>query len=134
MDRHIASELLTNINIMKNAPLINPASFIAAIAILGVGCVSHQYAHYQSQTVVEPPPPSPAVVYVSTRPPAPPVESVIVTPGPGYFWVGGAWYWENRWVWHREYWMRPPRAGAVWVRPYYGYRRGYYAWHRGYWR
>ena len=41
-------------------------------------------------------------------PPAPLPETVVVAPGPDYFWIAGAWLWlGDRWVWHHGYWYRP---------------------------
>jgi hypothetical protein len=41
-------------------------------------------------------------------PPAPLPETIVVAPGPDYFWVGGAWLWlADRWVWQHGYWHRP---------------------------
>ncbi|BBO86317.1 hypothetical protein DSCO28_68830 [Desulfosarcina ovata subsp. sediminis] len=45
---------------------------------------------------------------IGTLPPPPPVETVVVRPGPDYFWVGGAWLWlGDRWFWNHGYWYRP---------------------------
>lgn len=74
------------------------------------------------------------VVYVNSGPPVPMVDVVVVAPGPGYVWIRGAWAWDGRWVWRPGYWMRPPRPGAVWIQPYYGYRGGRNVWYQGYWR
>ena len=67
-------------------------------------------------------------------PPAPPSETVIAAPGPGYVWVPGEWQWHGRWVWVGGYWAVPPHASAIWVDGYWS--RGPYGWHRvpGYWR
>ncbi|HZL57236.1 MAG TPA: YXWGXW repeat-containing protein [Bryobacteraceae bacterium] len=66
------------------------------------------------------PPPAPRVVAV--RP---------VSPGVGYTWVDGYWYpVNNRYVWHRGYWSRPPYEGAVWVGPHHDGDRFF----GGYWQ
>jgi Glycine zipper len=45
---------------------------------------------------------------VGPTPPAPQPETVVVAPGPDYFWVTGAWLWlGDRWSWRRGYWHRP---------------------------
>ena len=37
-------------------------------------------------------------------------------PTPGYFWIGGAWFWEgNRYNWHPGHWQAP-RPGYRWDR------------------
>lgn len=45
---------------------------------------------------------------VGPTPPAPLPETIYVSPGPGYLWVGGTWLWlGDRWGWNRGYWHRP---------------------------
>jgi hypothetical protein len=66
------------------------------------------------------PPPPPR--YAAYRPPC---------PGPGYTWISGYWQPVGRsYEWQAGRWMRPPRAGMVWVSPRYS-GRSYYG---GYWR
>jgi hypothetical protein len=71
---------------------------------------------------------------VNAAPPAPPAETVVMSPGPGYVWVGGEWVWNGRWVWAPGHWVIGPRPGAVWVGGVWVHDR--YGWrHRGgYWR
>jgi hypothetical protein len=48
-------------------------------------------------------------------PPAPLPETVVVAPGPGYFWVTGSWVWfRGGWRWHPGYWHRPWHAHRYW--------------------
>jgi len=73
----------------------------------------------------------PAPVAVYAAPPAPLVNYVSPSPGPGYTWVGGYWYPVGaRYYWHGGYWARPAFVGARWVGPHYAY--GHY--YGGYWR
>lgn len=73
-------------------------------------------------------------VYVAQAPPPPRVETVYVSPGPGYVWVGGEWEWRGRWVWTSGHWAYPPRPGVVWVSATWVHGpRGYYR-HHGHWR
>jgi uncharacterized protein YcfJ len=52
-------------------------------------------------------------------PPPPLTESVVVAPGPGYFWMTGAWIWLNEgWIWRHGYWRGPYHSGLG-----YGYGR-----------
>jgi hypothetical protein len=45
---------------------------------------------------------------VGPTPPPPQPETVVVAPGPDYFWVPGAWFWlGSSWAWHRGYWHQP---------------------------
>ena len=46
---------------------------------------------------------------------SPPVETIVVAPGPGYVWIGGEWLWNGRWVWVTGHWGYPPHPHAVWV-------------------
>jgi len=120
---------------MKKTLLLKSSLVIAGTALLLTGCVIHEPAPYYHPTVVAVAPvPSSGVIYVNSGPPAPLVDTVVVAPGPGYVWIRGAWAWDRRWMWRTGYWVRPPRPGAVWIQPYYGYRGGHHVWHRGYWR
>jgi hypothetical protein len=52
---------------------------------------------------------------IYTAPPAAQYEVVGVAPVPGYFWVGGGWFWEGgRYGLHPGYWAAP-RPGYHWV-------------------
>lgn len=64
-------------------------------------------------------------------PPAPRLMRVRPNPpGAGYSWVEGYWYPQNnRYVWHRGYYSRPPYEGAIWVGPRYESQKYY----QGYW-
>jgi len=75
-----------------------------------------------------------AAVTVTQAPPAPPAETVVVSPGPGYVWVDGEWVWNGGWVWVGGHWGLPPYPHAVWVEG--RWYRGPYGWHRdpGHWR
>jgi len=72
---------------------------------------------------------------VAEAPPPPVVERVVVSPGPGYIWVPGAWVWTGyRWTWVNGRWARPPYRHAVWV-PGRWERRGHSGiWIAGRWR
>jgi hypothetical protein len=68
-----------------------------------------------SACVVAPAPAYRAEVVAYSAPPAPQYEVVGVAPAAGYFWVGGAWFWEgSRYAWHPGYWQAP-RTGYHWV-------------------
>lgn len=73
-------------------------------------------------------------IVVPGPPPPPPAETVVVTPGPGYVWIGGSWVWNGRWVWVSGHWGYPPYPHAVWVPSYW--HRGPQGWYRrpGHWR
>jgi uncharacterized protein YcfJ len=78
--------------------------------------------------------PPPTQTVVADRPPPPQADPVIVSPGPGYVWIPGAWEWHGRWVWVGGYWAAAPHPAAVWVDGYWV--SGPYGWHRvpGHWR
>ena len=80
------------------------------------------------------PAPQPSASYVPEAPPRPPVETIVVAPGPGYVWIGGEWMWNGRWIWRAGHWARPPWPHAVWVGG--GWYRAHRGWHRtpGHWR
>ena len=76
----------------------------------------------------------PAGPVVAQAPPAPLVQTVVVSPGPGYVWIGGEWIWNGGWVWRAGYWAYPPYVHAVWVPAYW--HRGPHGWYcrPGHWR
>lgn len=60
---------------------------------------------------------------INTAPPGDPGEVVTVSPGPGYFWIGGYWNWVgNRHVWVGGRW-EAHRSGYAWA-PHRWYREG----------
>jgi hypothetical protein len=64
--------------------------------------------------VVAPAGPGGEVVAYSTPPPVH-YEAIGVAPTPGYFWVGGNWFWERgAYNWHPGYWQAP-RPGYYWA-------------------
>ncbi len=72
---------------------------------------------------------------VAQAPPAPPVETVVVAPGPEYVWIDGEWVWDGgAWVWIGGRWALPPYPHGVWVRTHW--ERGPHGWYRagGHWR
>ena len=74
-------------------------------------------------------------VTVTQAPPPPQVETVVISPGPSYVWVGGEWVWyHGSWVWVSGRWIAPPRPGVVWVEARWVYGPGGYRHHPGYWR
>jgi hypothetical protein len=56
---------------------------------------------------------------IRIAPPLPVRVGVVgVAPGSGYVWVGGYQRWNGSgYVWVAGHWVRPPRAGVVWVSP-----------------
>lgn len=77
---------------------------------------------------------SPAAALPPTPPPPPPRESVVVSPGSGYIWIGGDWVWRGGWYWSGGYWAWPPYPGAIWMRGYW--TRAPHGWRHvpGHWR
>ena len=75
-------------------------------------------AQQRPPPVAEPPPPPEegAPVTAQVAPPPVPPEAVVVSPGPQYVWIGGAWEWQGRWIWVPGRWVVPPRPGVIWVR------------------
>jgi hypothetical protein len=93
--------------------------------------------HYIVQAA---PPPSlpgaPVEVIASEEPPAPIAESIPVTPGPDYFWIGGHWHWNGGWVWMRGHFDRHPHfhPGGGWEPGRWEHRGGNWVWREGHWR
>jgi Glycine zipper len=74
-------------------------------------------------------------VVVPSAPPEPQSETIIVSPGPDYYWVRGEWVWNgHEWIWVRGHYLHRPYYGAVWVEA--RWVRGPRGWYRtgGYWR
>lgn len=71
--------------------------------------------------------------YIVSTQPSEPYYVRPASPGVGYVWVDGDWYWRGgRYVYRNGYWARPHGArvwvGGSWYRHGNGYR-----WRRGYW-
>ena len=92
----------------------------------------------------------PAVIVERGVMPAPRVEVIPVTPGPGYNWVPGHWAWRGAgWVWIPGHHIRgvvatmpaevvevvPTRPGPeyFWVKGHHVYEGDRWVWHRGVW-
>jgi hypothetical protein len=120
---------------MKSLSLFKYALLILAGSFLASGCVYRERTVYRepgarvvtTETVG-------SEVTVTEAPPAPIVETVTVSPGPAFVWIGGVWAWHGHWVWERGHWARPPHPGAVWVAHRYEYRNGVHVFIRGGWR
>ncbi len=66
------------------------------------GCIVAPAPAYEGGVVYEAPPPVP-------------YEVIGIAPAPGYFWIGGAWFWESgRYAWHPGRW-EAPRPGYRWA-------------------
>src|ERR1700754_552558 len=73
-------------------------------------------------------------VSVGIAPPAIPVYTQPVMPGPGYIWTPGYWAWTGEgYEWVDGAWVLPPYTGALWTPGYWGYGTGGYLWNAGYW-
>ena len=73
-------------------------------------------------------------ISVRVAPPALPVYTQPVTPGPGYMWTPGYWAWNDDagYYWVPGTWVVAP-VGLLWTPGYWGFSDGVYGWHRGYW-
>ena len=78
--------------------------------------------------------PAAAAPVIDQAPPAPVAETVVVTPGPGYVWVRGEYYWNGyAWIWVGGHWLLPPHPGMIWIGGRSWHDR--WGWHfeRGHW-
>ncbi len=78
--------------------------------------------------------PAATSIEVQSPPPAPPVETIVVSPGSGYVWTDGEWVWNGGWYWSAGYWAFPPYPHAYWVVG--SWHHGSHGWARsgGHWR
>lgn len=104
-------------NTIKSLPLQSGLLAVSALALgLLAGCSTA---------------PAPVVV---AGPPVAQTEVVPVSPGPGWYWIGGHWAWRySRYVWVPGHWARA-HPGGVWIQGHYENRGGAYVWVEGYWR
>src|ERR1017187_359129 len=73
-------------------------------------------------------------VSVAIGPPALPVYSQPLCPGPGYIWTPGYWaYGPAGYYWVPGTWLVPPQVGFLWTPGFWGFSAGLYNWHAGYW-
>jgi WXXGXW repeat (2 copies) len=73
-------------------------------------------------------------ISVRVAPPALPVYTQPVAPGPGHLWTPGYWAWNDDagYYWVPGTWVVAP-VGLLWTPGYWGWADGAYGWHRGYW-
>jgi hypothetical protein len=129
LDHAAAGMLLAN-TFSMNGLSRNLLVVMVGALFLVAGCVVREQATYSAPAVSVG-----GEVDVSGPPPAPIDETVTVSPGVGFIWIGGAWAWgPGGWHWEAGRWGRPPHAGAVWVPHHYAYRGGRHVWVRGGWR
>jgi hypothetical protein len=88
--------------------------------------------HYDVQA----PQPEVVVEYADQAPPASIYESVPYAPGPDYFWIGGRWQWNGRWVWAHGHYDRHPHfhPGGGWEAGRWDHEGGRFVWRDGHWR
>jgi WXXGXW repeat (2 copies) len=123
---------------MSHFRKISLLSGLAAAAVFLTGCVVTPY--YQTRVVTTqqsaPVAAGANVEYIQTAPPAPYTEVVTVSPGVGFVWTPGIWYWSGgRHVWRAGVWQRPPYGYNTWNNGgwYHTPGRGWYH-NGGHWR
>jgi hypothetical protein len=73
-------------------------------------------------------------VSVRIGPPAIPVYTQPVCPGPNYLWTPGYWsYGDAGYYWVPGTWVLAPSPGMLWTPGYWGWGGAGYMWHEGYW-
>jgi hypothetical protein len=74
------------------------------------------------------------LISVGIAPPALPVYTQPLCPGPGFIWTPGYWaYGPDGYYWVPGVWVRAPFIGGLWTPGYWGWSGGIYFWHPGYW-
>lgn len=115
---------------MSRNPTSKLPAVLAGILLIGVpasGCAAH--SHHRHRTVV--------TYQVHKAPPAPRREVVVVKPSRDAVWVPGHYVWRSAsrsYAWVAGRWTKPPRRGAVWVKPRTEKRRGQLIYIAGYWK
>ena len=92
---------------------------LGGAALVLSGCVvapAYPYRpYYQSRVVVSQPQVTADVEYVQIAPPVPYTEVITVSPGVGYVWLPGLWFWSaGRYQWRGGNWSRPPSGYNQW--------------------
>lgn len=65
---------------------------------------------------------------------AAPVITIPVSPGDGYIWIEGEWFWNgNGYAWRNGYWTRPTRGNHYVPGGWKPKKHGWY-WRQGQWR
>jgi hypothetical protein len=73
-------------------------------------------------------------VSITVAPPAIPVYTQPICPGPNYIWTPGYWAWgPDGYYWVPGTWVVAPAVGLLWTPGYWGWGDGVYIWHAGYW-
>jgi WXXGXW repeat (2 copies) len=73
-------------------------------------------------------------ISVGIAPPALPVYTQPVCPGPGYIWTPGYWaYGDAGYYWVPGVWVVAPRPGLLWTPGYWGWSGAAFVFHEGYW-
>jgi WXXGXW repeat (2 copies) len=72
-------------------------------------------------------------VSITVAPPAIPVYTQPICPGPNYIWTPGYWAWgPDGYYWVPGTWVVAPAVGLLWTPGYWGWGNGVYLWHAGY--
>ncbi len=73
-------------------------------------------------------------ISVGIAPPALPVYTQPLCPGPNYIWTPGYWaYGSGGYFWVPGTWVVAPFVGGLWTPGYWGWGGSSYGWHSGYW-
>ncbi|HZD32554.1 MAG TPA: YXWGXW repeat-containing protein [Candidatus Angelobacter sp.] len=75
-------------------------------------------------------------IVVNFGPPALPIYTQPLCPGPGYLWTPGYWAWDpdfGDYFWVPGTWVLPPTVGFLWTPGYWGWHGGGFIFYEGYW-
>lgn len=110
-------------------------SAVTGGALLLTGCVvAPHHRVYVPQVAVPAGTPSTntTVEYVQSAPPPEYTEVITVSPGVGYVWLPGLWYWSSgRYTWRAGHWARPPAGYSSYHRGTWGHTPGRGWYHSG---
>ena len=114
---------------MKRMSVLKVGVLLAAACVLPAGLVEAVNVGVSIN--------APAIVYPSSAPPVPLVETPPPSPGSDYVWINGSWTWgdNHRWTWDKGRWDRPPHEGMHYVPNHYADRgHNRHVLQRGGWR
>jgi hypothetical protein len=104
--------------VVVGRPYYGPRTYVRSPVVVGAG--SYVYRR---------------PIRIRYAPPPLRVETAPISPGPGYVWVPGYWFWnDTQYVWISGHWERPPQTSQTWVDARWVQDGGEWVFVPGYWQ